>query len=114
MNIIPANKYEPIYVEGVLYKRYPIISIKSDGDIDRLFTDTMRMCSVYLDAMGADYDGDQISTQGLFSNEGNIDAVNHMKEVSNVVGIDTSSIREFPHVVKHGLYGMTYKIPKPN
>lgn len=114
MNIVPANKYEPIYVEGVLYKRYPKISIKSDGDIDRLFTDTMRMCSVYLDAMGADYDGDQISTQGLFSNEGNVDALKHMKEVSNVVGIDTSSIREFPHVVKHGLYGMTYKIPKPN
>lgn len=113
MNIIAANQYQPIFFRGVEYKRYPKLSIEQMSDTLRLFTDTMRMCSVYLDAMGADYDGDQISTQGLFANEGNKDAVDHMKSVSNIVGINSASIREFPHVVKHGIYGLTFKTYKP-
>jgi hypothetical protein len=36
-----------------------------------------------------------------------------MRELTNVVGINGEIIREFPTVVKHGLYGLTYKIPEP-
>ena len=114
MNIVPANQYKKVFFDGVQYNRYPILDIKNDSDIDRLFTDTMRMCSVYLAALGADYDGDQISTQGLFSNEGNKEAVDHMKSVSNIIGVNNNSVREFPHVVNHGIYGLTYKTKKPS
>ena len=112
MHIVPSNKYEKIYFDGVLYPRYPVLEVSEEGDIDRMFTDTMRMCSVYLDAMGADYDGDQISTQGRFSNEGNKEAIEHMTSVSNVIGVNNESVRAFPHVINHGMYGLTYKTSK--
>lgn len=114
MNIIPCNEYASVFFNGVLYPRYPIINYKTDTDIEGMFTDSMRMFSVYLAAMGADYDGDQISTQGVFTQEGNEDVYKHMKEVSNVVGINGEIMREFPNVVPHGIYGLTYMIPKPS
>lgn len=113
MNIIPTNFYEKIIFNGIEYPRFPLLNVKSMKDVDGLFTDTMRMCSVYLSAMGADYDGDQISTQGLFSNEGNKESLERMKSPSNVVGISGESIRSFPHVINHGIYGLTYKTKKP-
>lgn len=113
MNIIPANKYASLFINGKLYPRYPIIQYTREEEIEHLFTDSMRMFSVYPSAMGADFDGDQISTQGVFTNEANDNCIKHMNEVSNVVGIDGKSIRELPRVVTHGIYGLTYMIPKP-
>ena len=113
MNIIPCNEYTSVFFNGVLYPRYPILNYKTSEDIEGMFTDTMRMFSTYLAAMGADYDGDQISTQGVFTQEGNEDVYKHMKEISNVVGINGNIMREFPNVIPHGIYGLTYMIPKP-
>ena len=112
MNIIPANKYKCRSFNGVKYERFPLLEAFNEHDIDALFTDTMRMCSVYLDAMGADYDGDQISTQGLFTNEAIKEADEHIKSISNIIGVNNDSVRGFPHVVKHGMYGLTYKTSK--
>lgn len=113
MNIIPANKNTRALVNGVLYERYPIINCKDDSEVEHLFTDTMQMFSVYPAALGADFDGDQISTAGVFTEEANADAIKHMKEISNVLGIDGGIVREFPQVTQHGIYGLTYKTTKP-
>ena len=110
---IPCNEYTSVFFNGILYPRYPILNYKTSEDIEGMFTDTMRMFSTYLAAMGADYDGDQISTQGVFTQEGNEDVYKHMKEISNVVGINGNIMREFPNVIPHGIYGLTYMIPKP-
>ena len=113
MNIIPCTKYTAAYVNGILYKRYPILKINNieTEDFEHLFVDSMRMHSVYPSSLGADFDGDQISTQSLFSEEANAEAIKHMHDVNNVVGINGEIIRNFPTVVKHGIYGLTYKIP---
>lgn len=113
MNIIPANKYIMAMVDGVTYERYPILKYNDNSEIEHLFTDTMRMFSVFPSAMGADFDGDQISTAGPFTDEANSDAIKHMNQISNVLGINGEIIREFPEVVNHGIYGITYKIKKP-
>lgn len=115
MNIIPCTRYTQAYVNGRLYKRYPITNVDRNDKsaVEHLFIDTMRMHSVYPSSLGADFDGDQISTQGLFSEEANDETAKHMRELTNVVGINGEIIREFPTVVKHGIYGLTYKIPEP-
>lgn len=114
MNIIPCNKYIEAYVNGRFIKRFPDIDPNIKGEtIEHMFTDTMRMFSVYPAAMGADFDGDQISTQSVLTEEANKECERHAHEVSNVVGLNGSLMREFPHVVEQGLYGLTYKIPIP-
>lgn len=113
MNIIPCNEYTSVIFNGNLYPRYPILKYETVKDIEGMFTDTMRMFSTYPSAMGADFDGDKISVQSVFTQEGNEDVYKHMKEISNVVGINGSIMREFPNVIPHGIYGLTYKIEKP-
>lgn len=114
MNIIPSNNYKKAYINGELIKRFPIIDENTDREnAEHMFTDTMRMFSVYPAALGADFDGDQISTQSVFSAEANEDCRRHAHEISNVIGLNGNLIREFPHVVEQGLYGLTYKIPIP-
>lgn len=114
MNIVPSNKYESAYVNGVPIKRFPIIEENlTREETEHMFTDTMRMFSVYPDAMGADFDGDQISTQSVLTEEANAECDRHINEASNVIGLNGSLIRKFPHVIEQGLYGLTYKIPIP-
>ena len=115
MNIIPCKEYTKVYLNGKLYKRYPIIRVtpKDHVKVEQMFIDSMRMHSTYPNSLGADFDGDQISTQSLFSEEANSEARNHMVDMNNVIGINGDIIRSFPTVVKHGIYGLTYRIPKP-
>lgn len=112
-NIIPSNDYCKVIYDKQMFSRFPKLKTSTKEEIEYNFTDTMRMFSVYPSALGADFDGDQISNQSVMSDEANIDAKKHMREISNVVGIDGSIFRELPQVVKHGLYGLTYKIQIP-
>ena len=112
MNIIPANKYMPVEFDGVEYPRYPDLRYNSDSEIQHLFTDTMRMFSTYAPVMGADFDGDQISTAGVFTDEANDESIKEQHSLANIVGINGETIRELPPLVKHGIYGLTYKPAK--
>lgn len=115
MNIVPCVNYTQAFFKGKLYKRYPIINVspKDHTKIEQMFVDSMRMHSTYPNSLGADFDGDQISTQSLFSEEANSEARKHMVDMNNVIGINGEIVRSFPTVVKHGIYGLTYRIPKP-
>lgn len=113
MNIIPANKYKEVIFNGKAYKRYPIIQVKNNTEIEHLFSDTLKMFSIYPSSLGADFDGDQVSTQSLFSDEANEEAIKQMHDISHILGINGEIMRNFPQVVKHGIYGLTYQIAKP-
>lgn len=113
INIIPSNKHVGVYINGEYYPRFPIINAKTDYDKEHMFTDTMRMFSVYPSALGADFDGDQISTQSVMTEDAREDCERYMNSLINVIGINGNIIREFPHVTEHGIYGLTYRIPKP-
>lgn len=108
MNIIPANKYARVVFNGMIYERYPIIRTKSPADIEHLFSDTLKMFSIYPSSLGADFDGDQVSTQSLFSDEANAEALKQMNSISHIIGINGEIMRGFPQVVKHGIYNLTY------
>ena len=114
MNIIPATKYIKAVVNDVEYKRYPkLINVENNVDVEHLFNDTLKMFTIYPSSLGADFDGDQVSTQSLFSDEANGEAFKQMNNISHVLGIDGSIVREFPAVIKHGLYNLTYMNKKP-
>lgn len=113
MNIIPCKKYTSMVMNGKIYPRYPIINPKTEEDIEHMFVDTMRMFSVYTKGLNADFDGDQISTQSVFCKESNEDCKNYTHSVSNIVGIDGNIVREIPAVAVHGIYGLTYRLNKP-
>lgn len=108
MNIIPSQKYIEASFNGVNYKRFPDLNLKSEVDIEHSFNDTLKMFSIYPSSLGADFDGDQVSAQSLFSDEANEEAIKQMNNISHVLGIDGEIMREFPNVIKHGIYNLTY------
>jgi hypothetical protein len=114
MNIIPANKYTKVIFNGMLYERYPIIKTNDPVEIEHLFSDTLKMFSIYPASLGADFDGDQVSVQSLFADESNIEAKKQMNNISHILGIDGEIMRGFPHVIEHGIYNLTYRNRKPD
>jgi len=113
MNIIPANKYKEVYCDGLLYKRYPMVSYKNENEIEHMFTDSLKMFSIYPASLGGDFDGDQVSVQGIFSDEANAEAIKQMNSISHFVGLSGEVMRTFPLGVRHGLHCLTYMNKKP-
>lgn len=113
MNIIPANKYKEVFCDGILYKRYPMVSYKNENEIEHMFTDSLKMFSIYPASLGGDFDGDQVSVQGIFSDEANAEAIKQMNNLSHFVGLSGEVMRTFPLGVRHGLHCLTYMNKKP-
>ena len=109
MNIIPSNKYTKVFFNGIEVKRYPILKYESEEEIEHMFVDTLKMFSIYPASLGGDFDGDQVSVQGIFSDEANAEAIKQMNNVSHFVGLDGSVMRTLPLGVRHGLHCLTYK-----
>lgn len=114
MNIIPANKYRDLKFNSIMIKRYPMLNYKTEEDIEHLFTDSLKMFSIYPASLGGDFDGDQVSVQGIFSDEANEEALKQMNNVSHFIGLDGSVMRQLPLGVRHGLHCLTYKNKKPS
>jgi hypothetical protein len=113
MNIIPANKYRNVRMDGIFYERYPILRYKDETEIEHLFIDSLRLFSIYPSSLGGDFDGDQVSIQGIFSDEANAEAMKQMNNISHFVGLDGEIMRELPLGVRHGLHCLTYMNKKP-
>ena len=81
----------------------------TEEEIEHMFVDTLKMFSIYPASLGGDFDGDQVSVQGIFSDEANAEAIKQMNNVSHFVGLDGSVMRTLPLGVRHGLHCLTYK-----
>ena len=51
------------------------------------------MQNTYLNAIGGDYDGDQVTCKGVFTQEANLEAEKIMKSVSNIVSVNMNPTR---------------------
>lgn len=109
MNIIPSNNYMDVQFDGMTIRRYPLLKYESEEEIEHMFVDTLKMFSIYPASLGGDFDGDQVSVQGIFSDEANAEALKQMNNVSHFVGLDGSVMRTLPLGVRHGLHCLTYK-----
>lgn len=59
--VLSTIKTIPAYIDGQFYKYYPLIELSTPTDrISSLFNDTVTMSNMYLDALGGDFDGDEI------------------------------------------------------
>ena len=84
----------PAIVDGVEYKWYPVIDLKTPTDkISNLFIDTTAMSDLYLDALGGDYDGDQVSEKVCFTLEANAEASKLCKAPTNFITPDGKLLR---------------------
>ncbi len=93
---------------GKEYPFYP--DIKMDIPHDRVgvqFIDTLVMSNAHLDGMGADYDGDQVSVRGIWSDEANAEAEEIMGSKMSVLNITGSNSKVVAKEVFNSLYELT-------
>jgi hypothetical protein len=112
MNVIPFSKTCKVEIEGISYPRFPLISLEDlkDTSIANKFVDTFRVFPTYMSAMGLDYDGDQISIQGIFTK--NSGSKEYIYSKTNIVNIAGSTMRSTGDVTSHTIYALTRKLEK--
>ena len=115
MNIIPSKKYKKLIINGKVYPRFPDFSSVagknlreiSNSELSFLFSDTLKLFPSYLSQLKADFDGDQLSVQSLFTEEAKAEAEKFMFSKLNFAGTGGVSVKEFANVSFHGIYGLT-------
>jgi hypothetical protein len=81
-----TKQSEPMIIDGTLYGYYPKIREEDIGtDTSNKFIDTMNFSNLYLKGMGGDYDGDQITVKGVYTEEANKELEEFMNSKQNFI-----------------------------
>lgn len=108
IHVMSTRQTIPMVINDHLYKTYPVIDLDMDyTHIESQFIDSCKISPLYLDSMGGDHDGDQITSKILFSKEANEEAERIMHRKSNVMSIEGTFIRKTGNEGIQALYTMT-------
>lgn len=92
--VLSMNETEPMIVGDEFYKWYPKFSDKDIGkDTSNMFIDTLNLSNLYLIGCGGDYDGDQCTIRGVFTEEANNELKEFVKEKKNFIGFGAKNLR---------------------
>jgi len=108
ITIIPYKRTEKLTIGDTFYPHFPSIETNDIRDINSMFVDSLVIFPIFLGALGADFDGDMVSIIGVFSNEANDDARNHIMSIGNMVAIDGTSTREVGALNRQVIHGLTF------
>ena len=108
ISVLSTHKTMKLTTKGVTYERYPVV----DPDLPKSqvatsFADTVRFQNIYLSCLGGDYDGDQISVKGVFSQSANEEARKILHSKINIIGLGGNGLRTTTNETVQTLYSMT-------
>ncbi|MDD3172172.1 MAG: hypothetical protein PHF63_00635 [Herbinix sp.] len=108
ITVLSTHRTIPVMVGSTYYPFYPIIdfNVKTEK-IGLLFADTVVMSNLYLGGLGGDYDGDQITIKGIYSQEANKEAMKIIKSKSNLLNVQGECNRESTNESIQALYNLT-------
>ena len=109
MTIIPYEKTKKVVIQGKDYPRFPDITIddirnKKESFICEKFNDTLQLFPTYLKALGADFDGDTVVVQGVFSKNNPIEYINSPMNIINIAG---STMRAVSDINSQTIFALT-------
>lgn len=108
IEVASTNETENMYVGDNFYKFYPKIKDSDIGkDTSNMFVDTLSFSNLYLAGIGGDYDGDQCSIRGVFTEEANEELKKFAKSKKNFIEAGASNIRMVDSDTVQSLYSFT-------
>lgn len=108
-----VNHIEVLF-NGKEYPFYPDIDMSLPHDkVGVQFIDTLVFSNAHLDGMGADYDGDQVSVRGIWSDEANLEAEEIMNRKMSALNITGTNSKKVAKEVFNSLYELTKNGPDP-
>lgn len=107
MNILSTKNTSKKTVLGITYPNFPIIP--EGENISHIYVETLQVFPSYLDALGGDFDGDQVSIQGVFTEEANESSKKFIESELNILSVNNNTMRNLKDVCQIGLYNLTYR-----
>ena len=110
---------ESMYVNNEFYKYYPKIREEDIGkNTSNKFVDTITISNLFLEGIGGDYDGDQVTTKVAFTREANRELERYANSKAYFINLGASNVRVPIHEAIQSLYCFTvkpegYKIANP-
>lgn len=106
--VASTNETEPMYYKGTYYKYYPKIRPEDIGsNTSNTFVDTLRVSNLMLKIILGDYDGDQVSVKGVFTEEANDECIKYIHSKLNYIGMDGKTIRITQNEAVQAIYTLT-------
>ena len=94
ITVMSTIKTRPAIISGRFYKYYPVVDYKlPPSKVANLFIDTLNISKLYLKGLGGDYDGDQVSSRGVFDINANKKCEEDIYKIKNLVTINGSLVR---------------------
>lgn len=113
LNVSSTTETERMYYNGEFYKFYPKVDFNmSPREISTFFYDVLKLSNVLLKQFGGDYDGDQLSIKGVFSQEANAECDRIVRSKANILDINASNVRKSTNECIQTLYTLTKKPKK--
>ena len=108
LNVSSTTQTEKLIYNGTLYKHYPKVDLSmSSAEISTYFYDVLKLSNVLLKQFGGDYDGDQMSIKGIFSQEANAECDKIVRSKANILDINASNVRKSENEAIQTLYTLT-------
>ena len=115
IRVSSTKETEPMYVNNTFYKYYPKIREEDIGkDTSNKFMDTLNLSNLYLEAIGGDYDGDQVTAKVAFTKEANAELQKFANSKKNYIDLGGENARKPTHECIQALYSLTIHIPGNN
>jgi DNA-directed RNA polymerase beta' subunit len=106
--VLSTQETEPMYIGGKLYTNYPKIDLDMPKDkVSVNFVDTVTMSNLYLAGLGGDYDGDQVTLKGVYSQEACAEAEKIMRSKAHILNIYGQNMRKTTNEGVQTLYMLT-------
>lgn len=111
IRISSLTETEPMIIGNKFYKNYPKIRQKDVGtNTSNRFIDTLNISNLYLDGIGGDYDGDQTTVKGVFSDEANAELDKQLRSKSHYFNLGGRGIRTSSKEAMQSLYNLTLSL----
>jgi len=108
INIMAYKNTKRLLVGDTVYNDFPVVDYENDiKKISSMFSDSLTLCAAYLESLGGDYDGDQVSLIPLFTREANADADKFIRSRANLAGISGGTIKSLGKLYQQTIYCLT-------
>lgn len=108
VSVLSTKKTIPVMINDRVYPNYPDIDVTMKKEqVAISFLDTVVMSNVYLKGLGGDYDGDQITVKGVYTQEANEEARRIMMSKSHILSTTGSNMRLTTNEAIQTLYALT-------
>lgn len=108
VRISSTVRTEPMIVGNKSYKNYPRIRQEDIGsNTSNKFIDSINISNLYLDGIGGDYDGDQVTVKGVFSEEANEELEKQLSAKSHYFNLGGKGVRTSDKEAMQSLYNLT-------